>query len=159
MRATSAAERGDDFWGPRAISGLSWPKAPRPVRKQTNRGEKPNNDRKRGCDLIRWASQHITLPEAVLALTPTKSQEIIIAHPSPLSAPFAAYAVAVATEAASKAESLVIVTGSDLRAAFPATMIVRSCRSSGLASVRASPSQTTSNEGGRSDPRHRVAST
>jgi hypothetical protein len=103
LRATSAAERGDDFWGPRAISGLSWPKAPRPVRKQTNRGEKPNNDRKRGCDLIRWASQHITLPEAVLALTPTKSQEIIIAHPSPLSAPFA-YALAVATDAASKAE-------------------------------------------------------
>jgi hypothetical protein len=84
------------------------------VRKQTNRGEKTNNDRKRGCDLIRWASQHITLPEAVLDLTPTKSQEIIIAHPSPLSTPFAAYAVAVANEAASKAESLVIVTGSEL---------------------------------------------
>jgi hypothetical protein len=50
-----------------------------------------------------------------------------MAHPSPLSAPFAAYEVAVATEAASKAKSLVIVTGSDLRAAFPATMIVRSC--------------------------------
>jgi hypothetical protein len=46
--------------------------------------------------------------------------KIIMAHPSPLSAPFAAYAVAVATEAASKAESLVIVTGSDLRTAFRA---------------------------------------
>jgi hypothetical protein len=34
--------------------------------------------------------------------------------PSPLSAPFAAYAAPVATEAASKAESLVIVTGSEL---------------------------------------------
>jgi hypothetical protein len=127
------------------------------VRKQTNRGEKPNNDRKRGCDLIRWASQHITLPEAVLALTPTKSQEIIIAHPSPLSAPFAAYARTVATEAASKAESLVIVTGSDLRTAFPATMSVKSCRSTGLALERTSPRQTTSNEGGRTDQRQRVA--
>jgi hypothetical protein len=76
---------------------------------------------------------------------------------SPLSAPFAAYEVAVATEAASKAKSLVIVTGSDLRAAFPATMIVRSCHSSGLVSVRASPGQTTSNEQGRSDRRQRVA--
>jgi hypothetical protein len=47
-----------------------------------------------------------------------------MAHPSPLSAPFAAYEVAVATEAASKAKSLVIVTGSDLRAAFPAMMSV-----------------------------------
>ena len=45
-----------------------------------------------------------------------------MAHPSPLSAPFAAYALTVATEAASKAESLVIVTGSDLRTAFPATI-------------------------------------
>jgi hypothetical protein len=47
-----------------------------------------------------------------------------MAHPSPLSAPFATYEVAVATEAASKAKSLVIVTGSDLRAAFPAMMSV-----------------------------------
>jgi hypothetical protein len=67
-----------------------------------------------------------------------------MAHPSPLSAPFAAYAVAAATEAASKSESLVIVIGSDLRTAFPAMMNVKSCRSSGLALERASQSQTTS---------------
>jgi hypothetical protein len=52
-----------------------------------------------------------------------------MAHPSPLSAPFAAYTVTVATEAASKAESFEIVTGSDLRAAFPAARGARLCRS------------------------------
>jgi hypothetical protein len=52
-----------------------------------------------------------------------------MAHPSPLSAPFVPYAVAVATEAACKAESLVIVTGSDLRAAFPAARSASLCQS------------------------------
>ena len=80
-----------------------------------------------------------------------------MAHPSPLSAPFAAYEVAVATEAASKAKSLVIVTGSDLRAAFPATMIVRSCHSSWVGFGKARQGPATSNEGRHSDRRRRVA--
>jgi hypothetical protein len=80
-----------------------------------------------------------------------------MAHRSPLSAPFAAYEVAVATEAASKAKSLMIVTGSDLRTAFPATMIVRSCRSSGLTLESASQSRTTSIGGRQGYRRQRVA--
>jgi hypothetical protein len=80
-----------------------------------------------------------------------------MAHPSPLSAAFAAYAVAAATEAASKAESLVIATGSDLRTAFLATMGVKSCRSSGLALQRASQSRTISIWGRQGYGRPRVA--
>jgi transposase len=65
--------------------------------------------------------------------------------------------VAVATRAASKAESLEIVIASDLHTAFPATMSVRLGRATGLALERASQGPTTSNEGRRSDRRQRVA--
>jgi hypothetical protein len=65
--------------------------------------------------------------------------------------------VAVATEAASKAESLVIVTGSDLRAAFPAARSAWLCRSTGVALVRATQGSATSNEGRHRDRRQRVA--
>jgi len=56
----------------------------------------------------------------------------------PLSAPCAADEVAAATEAGSRAESFVIVNGSDLRKASVAVMSVRSWRSTGLRLVWAS---------------------
>jgi hypothetical protein len=55
--------------------------------------------------------------------------KIIMAQPSPLSTPCADDEIAVATEPASRAESVVIVSRSDLRTASVAVMSTRSCRS------------------------------
>jgi hypothetical protein len=55
--------------------------------------------------------------------------KIIMAQPSPLSALCTANEVAVAIEAGSRAESFVIVNGSDLRTASVAVVSTRSCRS------------------------------
>ena len=86
--------------------------------------------------------------------------KIIMAQPSPLSAPCAANEVALRPSSA-QGESFLIVNGSDLRKASVAMMGVRSWRSTGLPLVRAShgpgatPNEgrrfkTTSNEGRRS---------
>jgi hypothetical protein len=67
-----------------------------------------------------------------------KMGKIIMSHPSPLSAPCAAGEVAIAAEAGSRAESCVIVNGSDLQKASVAGMSARSWPSSGLCLARAS---------------------
>jgi hypothetical protein len=55
-----------------------------------------------------------------------------MAPPSPLSAPCTADQVAAATKAGSRAESFVIVNGSDQRRPFVAGMSARSWLSTGL---------------------------
>ena len=83
--------------------------------------------------------------------------QIIMSPPSPLSALCTANEVAVVMEAGPRAESFVIVNGSDQRKSSTAVRCLRPWRSTGRFWPRRVMGPTTSNEGRRSNWRKRVA--